>query len=101
MKATDICRQAAALVDGDRNKTHGDKAVNFKNIATMWTAYLSIRRDPKAPLTGQDVGYMNSLQKMARTQTGQYNPDDDIDGTGYFACAGELAELAARATTAV
>jgi len=90
MKATDICARAAELVGGDRDRQHGAKEQNFHNIAVMWDAWLAIRK--YGELTGHDVGIMFALAKAARTQSGETNVDDYIDGAGYFACAGEIAE---------
>lgn len=91
MKAHEIAAKAATLVGGDRNTQHGEKLDNFSRIAAMWNAWLSIRRDPAAPLDAHDVGQMMSLMKKARTQSGSFNPDDHVDDTGYSACAGDVA----------
>ena len=91
MKAAEFAMAAAALVAGDRAKTHGEMGRNQQNIATMWNAYLSIRRDPAAPLNGEDACYMMSLLKIARTQLGAQNSDDLIDAIGYIAGAGQIA----------
>lgn len=90
MKASDICRQAAELVSGDRARTHGDKRKNHQNIAALWTAYLSIRREPGAPLSASDAATMMALVKIARMETGDHNPDDAVDGAGYIGIRGEL-----------
>jgi hypothetical protein len=89
--ATDIANSAANLVGGDRDRQHGAKADNFDRIAVMWNAWLDIRTDPSARLTGHDVGMMMSVMKLARTQSGAHNVDDYIDACGYAACAGEIA----------
>jgi hypothetical protein len=96
--AADILDTAAGLVSGDRDRSHGAKHRNFANIAALWSAYLAIRKDPKAPLSAVDVGHLMALLKVARTQSGAFNADDLVDGCGYLACAGEIA--AARATGA-
>ena len=92
MKASDILTRAAALVGGDRENTHGSKLRNHWNIATMWNAYLSIRRESAGPLTALDAAHMMALLKIARTQLGAHNPDDYIDMAGYAGCAGEIAD---------
>jgi len=81
--------KAADLVSGDRAQIHGDMADNFTRCADLWSAYLGKRLE--TPLTAVDVGNMMALLKIARTQTGQVNADDFIDGAGYLACAGEIA----------
>ena len=99
MKAVEIATKAAELVGGERDRQHGDKTVNFENIATLWTAYLCARgllyfdgpSGETATLEPLDVAQMMTLMKIARTMSGEHNPDDYIDGAGYQACAGEIA----------
>jgi hypothetical protein len=97
VKAEDIATKAAALVSGDRAATHGDKADNFGNIATYWNAFLLTRADNDAAryavhLTGADVAKMMALLKLARMESGKFNPDDAVDACGYAAIAGELGQ---------
>lgn len=90
--AAEICRRAAALVGGDRAATHGDKLTNHANIARLWSAYLW-NIDHRFPgLSALDAANMMEALKIARRQAGGHNPDDYIDGAGYAACAGEIAE---------
>lgn len=89
--AGEIALKAAELVSGDRDRQHGAKADNFGRIASVWNAYLKIRRDPGSDLSPVDVGHMMVLMKLARTQSGALNLDDYIDMCGYGACAGEIA----------
>jgi hypothetical protein len=35
---------------------------------------------------------MMTLLKVARTKIGSHNPDDYVDGAGYMAIAGEIAD---------
>lgn len=91
LKATQIAGIASELVGGDRDRQHGQKRDNFARIATLWQAYLDIRRDRTAPLSPADVGHLMVLMKVARTQSGAVNADDYIDAAGYAACAGEIA----------
>lgn len=100
MKAHDILQKAAELVAGDRERTHGPKLENHKNIAALWNAYLAIRK-PKhdeegyageRPLDAFDVAIFMALLKIARTQLGEHNPDDYLDGSAYLAIAGEIAD---------
>lgn len=86
-----LAHDVADLISSDRACQHGDKARNHFNIATMWNAYLRIRRDPAAPLSALDASQMMSLLKIARTQEGDYNPDDHADHIGYAAVAAEIA----------
>ncbi len=89
-KATEFATRAAELVGGDRAKTHGTKLENFTKIATLWNAYLTIRREPAAPLDAGDHAMMMVLLKIARTQHGGFNLDDLIDMAGYSTCAAEV-----------
>ena len=91
VSATDIAAKAADLVGGDRDRQHGAKYDNFARIASMWNAWLKIRKEPGAELDAHDVGMMMVAMKLARTQSGAHNPDDYVDACGYAACAGEVA----------
>ena len=91
MKAPDILAHAAELVATNRESAHGQKRVSFENIARLWNAYLATRRDPSAPLSATDVGHLMVLLKVARTQLGDFNPDDYTDMAGYAGCTGEIA----------
>lgn len=100
-KASDIAQQAAEAVGGDRERTHGDKSVNFETTAMLWNTYIDAKKYAKAKtqsgdnfasdLDQTDVAMLNILQKMSRVISGAYNPDDFVDIVGYGACAGEVA----------
>lgn len=90
MKAHDILKQAAGLVAGDRARQHGSKVANHNNIADLWTAYLGNRLATR--LEARDIALMMVLLKVARTKTGNHNPDDYLDMAGYAGCAGEIAD---------
>ena len=84
MKTTQILQQAEKLVNGDRDKTHGNKLENHNNIALLWSAYLEI------DITAKKVAILMALLKLARTKEGEHNIDDYVDACGYSAIAGEL-----------
>lgn len=90
MRSADILKRASELVGGDRQKTHGDKLQNHQNIARLWSAYLANRSNPAAEISALDVALMMALLKISRTQLGDQNLDDYIDGSGYMAIAGEI-----------
>lgn len=106
--AADICSTAARLVGGDRAVTHGDKSINFTNTADAWNAILNAKARREAlsdtergdmlhmlraiSLTALDVANFLEALKIARRYSGSHNLDDYIDGAGYAACAGEIAE---------
>lgn len=90
MRAIHILGRAAELVGGDRSKSHGDMHKLHDNVAILWNAYLSVRRNPEGPITGPDVAMLMALLKMARAQNGGFNIDDYVDLAGYAGIAGEL-----------
>ena len=92
MKAQQIAEKAAQLVSGERAAQHGDKLTNHENIARGWQAYLESRADPTAPLNALDAANMMEIMKVMRRCAGAHNLDDYIDGAGYAALAGEIAE---------
>lgn len=88
--ASEICGYAALLVDGERDRTHGDRAVNLQNAAELVNAYLRIRKNPDAPLDAIDMAKILSQVKLARTECGEWNLDDFADQIGYDAIAFQL-----------
>lgn len=91
-----FCAEAARLVGGPRAATHGDKSLNFANIAELWNGYWRIKcrvNDERltTPFTAHDVGCMMELLKIARRFSGSFNSDDYIDAAGYAGCTGEIA----------
>jgi len=78
--------KAINLIDGERDKQHGDRKENFGMIAKLWTVYVGRQIKPK------DVAWMMVLLKVARESNGSHNLDNAIDAAGYAALAGELAE---------
>ncbi len=96
LSAADFCAEAARLVSGPRATTHGDKLLNFQNIAELWNGYWRIKcrlADERltTPFTAHDVGCMMELFKIARRFSGSFNADDYIDAAGYAGCTGEIA----------
>lgn len=89
--AGSILREAAGIVDGARNQTHGDKERSFEAIGRVWTAYLFARRRPNDPIRPHDVAHMMVLMKQQRAEWGEPVRDHFVDGAGYSAIAGELA----------
>lgn len=91
-RAGKLLREAAEIVDGARNVTHGDKERSFQAIAKLWDAYLSSRKQPDNALTAADVAAMMVMLKFARSEHGQHIHDHGIDAAGYAAIWGELRE---------
>ena len=93
-RAGALLRQAASVVDGARNQTHGDKERSFSAIAMLWGAYLA--QKPSKPndslITPADVAAMMVLLKFARSCHGEHIEDHAVDCAGYGAIWGELRE---------
>lgn len=97
MKAHEIATRAAELVGGDREKLHGDKALNLSNIAAVWNGILvAAGKPPRNPLDALDVANLMEGLKIARRYSGDFNLDDYVDGAGYASVAGEIASKMAQ-----
>ena len=87
--AHDVVSEAARLVGGDRERTHGSKHDNFTKIARVWNAYLRNANPAHVDLGPDQAADLMELMKVARRQSGAFNPDDYIDGAGYAGVAFE------------
>lgn len=91
MRASDVLHTAAALISGDRAKTHGPALENHMNIAGLWSSYLGSEINPF------QAAIMMALLKIARTKTGEDNDDDLVDAAAYLALAAQIrAEMKAN-----
>lgn len=81
-----ILEQAAAIVDGDREKTYGSPAKNLQAIAEIWGAWLRARGKlaPDACLTFEDVACMTAGLKLARLANDPHHVDSAVDACGYL-----------------
>jgi hypothetical protein len=77
--------KAISLIDGDRDKQHGDRHENFGMIAALWSTFLGHEVKP------HQVAWCMVLMKAARESNGTHSLDNAIDAAGYAALAGELA----------
>ena len=99
MNTTEILQKTEKLVNGDRDKTHGNKIENHENISRLWSAYLQNKTKLNIILSPEDVAQLMSLLKIARTQAGEHNIDDYVDACGYSAIAGEIANKRTELST--
>jgi hypothetical protein len=90
MKAHEIALKAADLIDGEKRRQYGDKFDSFNKVATLWNAWLRVRRRYGEELDAEDVAQMMSLFKKVRSQTGEPAIDTPVDDVGYSALAGEI-----------
>jgi len=78
---------AAKQVVTQRQVLHGKPENCFGEIAEFWTTYCR----GKESLTAHDVCMMMVLFKVVRAKASPENDENPIDGSGYFACGGEVA----------
>jgi hypothetical protein len=92
--ATNILTEAAGIVGGVRQTTHGAKERSFIAISELWNTYLRNRVLPDgtdSSISPVDVAQMMVLLKIARSIQGKPARDHYLDEAGYAAIAGELA----------
>lgn len=89
---SDILDKAKHIITEDRNDTYGEPEESFEDIATLWNAYLFLKKKyHMCPvITSEDVGLMMVLFKIGRQITGEGKLDNYVDMAGYCACAGEI-----------
>lgn len=80
-----LLKEAAALVNGDRQKAYGSPEENLGRIAGLWSAYLA------TPVSASDVAQMMVLVKVARS-VNTYKRDNYLDAIGYLLLAEGLYE---------
>lgn len=81
------------LVFSDREEAYDGSAKTLKDIATMWSAYLTTRLGIlEVELSSSEVAQMMVLFKIARggRKFGDQAFDDAIDTAGYAVIAAEL-----------
>ena len=84
-KTKEILEETINIVTGQRQEDYGDKVVNHRNIAELWSAYLDTEIAP------HDVAICMLLVKVARLKN-RKTEDCYIDMAGYAAIAGEIYE---------
>ena len=82
-KTREILEQTIRIVTGQRQQDYGDKVVNHKNIADLWSSYLNKKISP------HDVAICMLLVKVARLKN-RKTKDCYVDMAGYAAIAGEI-----------
>ena len=84
-KTNEILEETINIVTGQRQEDYGDKVVNHRNIAELWSAYLDTQIAP------HDVAICMLLVKVARLKN-RKTKDCYVDMAGYAAIAGEIHE---------
>lgn len=78
-------REAARLINSERNKQYGPPSENFDRIARLWSVILGM------DVTMEDVAMCMVALKMARyASKSGYQPDTWIDIAGYAGCGFEV-----------
>lgn len=78
-------REAARLIDSERNVQYGPPSENFDRIARLWSVILSV------DVTMEDVSMCMVALKMARyASKSGFQPDTWIDIAGYAGCGYEV-----------
>lgn len=87
-----ILNEAALAVSGDRAINYGLPEDNHKRIATLWNAYVLIRKqtEPGVGITPYEVSIFNILTKIARLANNPNHKDSWVDIAGYAACGAEV-----------
>lgn len=78
-------REAAGIINGDRNKQYGAPEDNFERTAKIWSVILGIE------ISNEDVAMMMVGLKVARyASKSGYQPDTWVDIAGYAGCGYEV-----------
>lgn len=89
--AGEMLTEAANIVEGSRQATHGDKERSFEWIASQWELTLAMRPGGRsAPISGATVAVMMADLKKVRLFQGEPIKDHFVDFAGYVGIAGEI-----------
>jgi hypothetical protein len=81
----EMLREAARIINGERDKQYGGPEDNFDRIAKIWTILFHI------PFTTEDVALAFVATKLARFASNSgFQPDTWVDIAGYAACGYEV-----------
>jgi hypothetical protein len=78
--------EAAKVITGDRNKTHGDYGLEARRIARAWSVLVGNDVEVKP----ETVPLMMIALKLCRASAGTINRDDFVDIAGYAALAYQM-----------
>jgi hypothetical protein len=93
---------AIKLTGGDRNKSYGPPFDTLSDCAELWNAYINTKQacieatadgSYSVRLRAEDVAWLMTLVKMARSFQSGYHPDNYTDAAAYSAIAGECLEI--------
>ena len=90
-KRIEILKRAVEVTGGERQDSYGPVKDNLSNIAAYWTVYLTQRNGSLVEVDAEDVAWMMTMLKAARSMAG-YHEDNYVDAAAYAAIAGECAQ---------
>lgn len=89
LTASDICQQAIEIMK-ERGKTYDKSNGGERSMLKTVTAFNALTGHE---LTEEQGWQFMTILKLARSQQGEYKADNYLDGTAYFALAGECASV--------
>lgn len=89
LTASDICQQAIEIMK-ERGKTYDKSNGAERSMLKTVTAFNALTGHE---LTEEQGWQFMTVLKLARSQQGEYKADNYLDGTAYFALAGECASV--------
>lgn len=91
-KRVAIMRQGINLTNGDRNKTYGSPHPNLTTFAHLVNSYLKGLGWEGPKLDSVDGSMIMVLAKVSRVAVNKQHEDNYVDGSTYFAIAGECSD---------
>jgi hypothetical protein len=80
--ADSILLEAEQLINGARQNDYGHPTDNHDRTADLWRSYLRAKYDAIVPLDGEDICFLNVLQKISR-EMHRATRDGLVDIAGY------------------
>ncbi|MFB6347847.1 DUF6378 domain-containing protein [Moraxella sp. ZJ142] len=88
ISADEICQTAIETMK-ERGKAYDDKQTRERSMASVVAAFNAATGHQ---LTEEQGWHFMTILKIVRSQQGDYKADNYVDGTAYFALAGECAD---------
>ena len=92
-KAEGYIEEGVRVVRGNREGVYGRPDQNFRTIAAMWSAWLSVRCRHEITLDAADIGHLMILMKEARIANSPLHRDSHVDIAGYLDCVDTIHQM--------